>query len=279
MNRHGYSDLELTSPTASITMNRFAMFNFSTICVVVLLAFAGASSAAPIPRDAGKGDSTPDLKLFFETVSKAVKDEKWPAEADEKKLTNTTRIAFERMLKAAGEKERQLPVDFSKLLKEDAVKEFKTRPLNERFLIAETVRTATARDSIIYASGDVQITNASNCIIVGKNVRCTVASNCVIIAGEYLRVLSSRRRNNEDGSVLLAGQWIRATSMAGTICHVIRPTGLPNPDDARVPGDGPHPAIRTNTAENVIFLNDQDQTRASGAKDCNYSPQKNQIVK
>jgi hypothetical protein len=67
--------------------------------------------------------------------------------------------------------------------------------------------------------------------------------------------------------------------MFASICHVIRPGGQPAPDEAKGAGNQPQPAIRTNQADGVIFLNEQDQTGANGPKNCTYLPQKTPLVK
>ncbi len=260
-------------------MNRFVIPAFATVCGAAILALAGgASSAAPVPKDAGKNDPTPDLKAVFDTVSKTVKDEKWPAEADEKILRGTVQQVFERALKAADQKGRKLPVDFGTLTKATVAKEIKDKSLDGGFVIAGDVRVPKIRDSVIFASGKVQVTNARNCVIIGQNVRCDVVDNCVIIAGDYVRLTQARRQDGEDGSVLIAGQWIRTARMDGTICHVVRPGGLPAPDE-KLDDIMVYPPIRTNGAKNVIFLNEGTATRANTLQNCTYLPQKTPIAK
>lgn len=247
---------------------------------VAVALFAGAVSAAPVPKDAGKGDPTPDLKAFSVLVEKAVKAQKWPEEADEKTLRATAEVVFNRALKAADQKGRDLPVDFPKLTKADVEQNYKKTSVDGAFIVAEDVRITGAKNCVIFASGDVQITGATNCVIVAKNVRCTVVDNCVVVASEYVQLNSADgRKNAGDRSVLVAGSWIRTTSMEGTICHVLRPTGLPPPDEAKLAGNRPHPAVRTNRADGVVFLNAQEDTGANGPKNCTYLPQKTPLAK
>jgi hypothetical protein len=246
---------------------------------VLLAALAGGVSAAPVPKGAGANNPTPDLKAFFDTAGKAVKDEKWPVEADEKLLRDTARAIFERATKAAEQKDRKLPVEFDKLTKLDVVGEHKADSLDGNFLIAKDVQVRIAKNSVIFASGDVQITSAQNCVIVAQNVRCTGVENCAVVAGEFFRVTSAGRPNGGDGSVVVAGQWIRATRLDGTICHVLRPGSAASPEDLKFRLPGPHPAIRTNGADNVTFLNAQEETGANGPKNCTYLPQKTPIAK
>jgi hypothetical protein len=247
-------------------MKPFAIGAFTVACVALLL--AGAGRAAPVPKDAGKVEPTPDLKAFFDAIGTAVKAEKWPAEADEKKLRDTARVVFERALKAAEHKERKLPVDFEKLTKADVAAEYKQVQLNGGFVIAGDVQITSAKDSVIFASGDVQLTTASNCVIVARNVRCTSANNCTVVAGEYIRATGTDQRKGGEVSVLVAGQWIRVTVMNGSVCHVLRPGVLPAPDEAKLLLNGPHPAIRVTVATNVTYLNAQDETTATRATDC-----------
>ena len=262
-----------------MTRVRFLTTVLAAVAAVFVAFTGGATTAAPVPKGAGQNNPTPDLKTVFDTVGKAVKDEKWPAEADEKKLRDTARVIFERATKAAEQKDRKLPVEFEKLNKADVVKEFKNANLDGNCVIAGEVRITRAKDCVIFAEGDVQITHASNCVIVAKNVRCTVVENCVVVAGDYSRLTSARRPNGGDGSVLVAGQWIRTTGMDGTVCHVLRPSGLPSPDEGKFGRNLPHPAIRTNGADNVIFLNAMEETGANGPKNCTYLPQKTPIAK
>ncbi len=257
-------------------MSRLVIGGFAAVLLAIV---GGASSAAPVPKDAGKSDPTPELKVVFDTVGKAVKDEKWPAEVDEKKLRDTARIVFDRTLKAAEQKERKLPADFDKLTKADVAKEYKAATLTGGFVVAGDVRIASAKDSAIFASGDVQITHARNCVIVAQNVRCTVVEDCTVIAGEYIRLNGADKLKDKERCVLVAGQWIRTTTMDGTVCHVLRPGILPSPDEGKFNGNQPHPAIRTNGAKGVIFLNAKEETGANGPQDCTYLPQKNPIAK
>jgi hypothetical protein len=249
----------------------------AAVCAVVV-ATATNTTAAPVPKDAGKADPTPDLKRFFDAAGKAVESEKWPEEKDEKMLRDTTRVIFERATKAAEQKDRKLPVDFENLTKVDMAKEYRQPLLENGFVITGDARVTSAKNSVIFATGDVQITSATNCVIVAKNVRCTVVDNCVVVAGDYIRVTGARPREKDGpGSVLVAGQWIRATGLDSTICHVIRPGKLPPPDNKGVTTD--QPAIRTNSAKGVIYLNERSDTSGRDPDQQTYSPPKNPIAK
>jgi hypothetical protein len=265
-------------------MSRFATCGFA----VMLLMLAGSvSAAAPVPKDAGKGDEVPNLKTVFDIATKAVKDEKWPAEADEKKLKDTAQKVLTRMLKAAEPKERGLPVNFEKLKKLDVSKEYKNANLESAFVIAGVVRGPSVKDSVIFATGDVEILIATNCVIIAPNVNCGRFQNCTVVAGECIRVISVRpRQQGEPGSVLVAGQWIRARGLDDAICHVLRPGNVPDPDEAmRKLEMKKYPAICVNRAENVIFLNATEDiganelTVAVSPQNCTYLPQKNLIAK
>lgn len=247
-------------------------------CVALLVA------AAPVPKDASKGDPTPDLKAFFTAVGKAVENEKWPAEADEKLLRDTARVIFERATKAAEQKDRKLPVDFEKLKKLDVSKECKNANLESAFVIAGVVRGPSAKDSVIFATGDVSIARATNCVIVARNVRRGLFHNCVVVADECIRANSARpRQQGEAGSVLVAGQWIRATVLDDAICHVLRPGILPTPDEVEFELNQT-PAIAINRAVNVIFLNAMEDTGviaglAATPQNCTYSTPKTPIAR
>ncbi|MBN9119277.1 MAG: hypothetical protein J0I06_08970 [Planctomycetes bacterium] len=245
----------------------------------MLLALAGApGAAAPVPKGAGKSDPVPDLKTVFDTVSKAVKDEKWPAKADEIKLKDTARAVFGRVLKAAEQTERGLPVDFEKLKKLDVVEKFSADTVENEFVIADEVCVGGAKNAVLFASGTAQIAVAQRCIIVGRNVKCANTRNCVIISGGYVRLLSDRPGDDKNGSVLVAGQWIRAAALEGTICHVLHPGGRQPPDEVKFAGNRLQPAILTAGAEKVIFLNARDDTDPGVFTNCLHVPQKNPIA-
>lgn len=256
-----------------MTRIRFLSALMALACVAVVV------GAAPVPKDAGKSDPTPDLKAFFALVKKTVESEKWPAEADEKLLRDTARVIFERTMKAAEQKDRKPPVGFEELTRLDVVTDYKGENLDGHFLIAKDVQVTTAKNSVIFANGNVKITSATNCVIVAPNVRCTVVDECVIVAGEYIRLTGARRGDGKDGSVLVAGQWIRTTSMDGTICHVARPGTVPAPDEGKLAGRLPQPAVRTNGARNVIFLNAVEDTGANRPVNCTYLPLKTPLAK
>ena len=247
-------------------------------CAAIIALASDAGMAAPIPKERRRDDPA-NLKAFFAAIGKVVQDGKWPSAADEKKLLDSPRVVCEIMLRAAKQKERPLPVDVEKLVRKDIVREYKETGLNNGFVITENLRVTGARDSVIIASGDVQITSARNCVIVGQNVRITSVDDCVIVAGEYIRLTGANRRNGSAGSVLVAGHWIRTTVMDGTICHVLEPTGQPAPDGIQRPGTPPVPAISTNQAKDVIYLNDRTDTQGSNADQQTYIPQKTPVAK
>jgi hypothetical protein len=260
-------------------MIRFALCGFVTVCGAVLLALAGgAGVAAPVPRDAGKNDPTPDFKAIFDVVAKAVQDEKWPTEADEKQLKDAPRVVFEGALKAAGQKQRRLPVSFEKLTRADVVKEYKRPSVRNALVIAGNVRVTDAQDSVIFASGDVKLGGALNCVIVARNVCANGVDNSVIVAGEFIGLTASERTKDGDRSVLVAGQWISATELDGTICHVLRPGNRPSPEDRPRIG-AVFRAIQTNVAKDVIYLNARADTSGSAPDQQTYLPLKDPIAK
>jgi hypothetical protein len=241
---------------------------------------ASASSAAPIPKDAGTGDATPELKPFFDAVGKAVEAERWPAETDEQLFRGTARGIFMRATKAAEQKDRKLPVEFEKLTKADVVKEYQKDRLDNGFVIAGDVKVRFASDSVIFASGKAEVTHAGNCIIIAKNVKCAGATDCLVVAGEYANV-TVVQTNVKDGytSVVVAGQWIRSVILNDAICHVIRPGKLPPPEFTPTPTNTPYPAIKNNRARNVVYLNERADTSGKDADQQTYAPPKNPIAK
>lgn len=256
-------------------MNRLVLATFVT-CAMALA--GGTGAAAPVPKETGKTDPTPDLKPFFAVVGKAVETGKWPAEADEKQLRETARAIFERATTAAGQKDRKLPVEFKDLDKSDVAKELKGAKVERAFVIAGEVQLGVAKDSVIFASGNVQVTRATNCVIVAKSLRATDADNCVVVAGDYIRASGADRKNREDGSVLIAGRLIRVTGARGAICHVTHPAlGQQFPDEK--PGDPAAPPIRLTTANAVTVLNAAEHWKAATNKNSTAVVPKTPIVK
>jgi hypothetical protein len=268
-------------------MTRCVVCGFVAVCAMFVALGTPRTTAAPVPKGAGTGEATPDLKLFFDTADKAVKAEKWPGADDEKIMRWTPEKVFARALKAAEQKQRKLPVDFAKLKKLDVSKECKNANLESAFVIAGVVRGRSVKDSVIFATGDVEILDATNCVIVAPNVSCGRFQNCTVVAGECIRANSARpRKQGEAGSVLVAGQWIRARELDDAICHVLRPGNLPDPDEAMFKlNQNKYPAICTNAVKNVIFLNAMEDiganelTVAVPPQNCTYAPPKNPIAK
>ena len=252
--------------------------------VAVVVVCAGAASAlvprgvaAPIPKDAGKVDPTPDLKAFLAAVGRAVEKGKWPAAAEEKQLRETVKGVFEGAVKAANQKDRKLPVDFDKLLRADVAARYDAPEVEGAFVIAGDVRLTSARNSVVFATGKVHITRATGCVIVAREVRCTGAPDCVIVASEYVRVDAAKKRTEGSGPMLVAGHWVRASVLEDAVCHVLKPAHAPPPDELQ--RNPPHTAVRTRKATRVNFLNAAEDTRANGPESCTYSPPKTPIAK
>lgn len=262
-------------------MNRFVRCGTVLAIVTALAALVGGARttiAAPVPKGAGKADPTPDLTAVFDTTRKAVKAEKWPDEDDESLLKNSARVIFERALKAADQKARPLPVDFDKLTKLDVTAEY-AQPLDGKFLITGTVVRGTAKNSVIFASERVQLTIVENCVIVAPTVRVSTAYNCTIIAGDHLRLLSSRKRPTGEGSVLVAGQWLRASILEDAVCHVIKPGTDPAPDDPKGANGAKFLAIQTARATRAVFLNAKEEARITQETDITFSAPKFPLAK
>jgi hypothetical protein len=233
---------------------------------LALAALAGSTTAAaPVPKDAPKAEAAPDLKPVFEAVEKAAKGGKWPAEKDEKLLREAARAVFERATDAAGQKGRKFPVDFQAVAKSDVVKELKGGRVAGAFVIAGKVELTAAKDSVIFATGDVQVTRATNCVIFAKSLRANAADNCLIVAGDSIRAVGADRRDREEGSVLVAGRLIRVTGARGAICHVIHPS-LGQQFPGEEVGDPASPPIRLTTANAVTVLNAAEHWKAATNK-------------
>lgn len=251
-----------------------------------------APAAAPVPKGAEANGAAPDLKLALDAAARAVKANKWPGADDEKLLLATARQVFDLAHKAADLKPRPLPADAAKLAKLDVTEHHEPkagaagvagRTLDGRFLVCGAAKGGPVKNSVVFASGDVQFTTATNSVIVGKNVRLTSATNCAVIAGEYLRLSSARKGPDGEGSVLVAGQWLRGSTLTGAVCHVVRPTGLPIPDDAVLAGAPPgrSPAVRAGSAPGTAFLNDPADVSvtAKARADTKFLPPKAPIAK
>jgi hypothetical protein len=248
-------------------MTRFAL---TAALVAALGALGSAGSAAPVPKGAEQRSAAPDIQRTLDAVARAVKAQKWPDAEEEKQLLAFAQQVLNNVHKAADLKERALPADATKLAKLDVLERYEpqagagaaglaaVRALDGKFLLCGSAKGSIVRNSVVFASGDVQFTTATNCVIVGKNVRLTSATNCTVIAAEYLR-LSSARKIGDEGSVLVAGRWLRGLSIPGSLCHVVKPTGEPMPDDPLNPLGAPAgraPAIRTSSANGALILND-----------------------
>lgn len=248
----------------------------SFIIAMVFVISSESLAAAPIPAQALK-DQPVELKKVQDILDKAVKAGKWPGAADEIKLKDAIQKCMERTLRAVEMEERKLPADWTKLEKTDVAAEHLEGGVMGRTVIAGDVQGTSASNSIILATGDVKFTVLSNCIVIGKNVRFTGARGSLVVADELIRGTSARDQpNGKDGSILIAGQWIRMTGASGAVCHVIRPGVNPSPEDK---GVGPFTAIRMTSAERVLFLNEPDHIQLNRNRDNTMKPAKPAIAK
>ncbi len=274
-------------------MTRFAL-------TAALAAALGAlGSAAPVPKGAENRNAAPDINRTLEAVARAVKAQKWPDAEEEKQLLAFAQQVLNNVHKAADLKERALPVDATKLAKLDVTDHYEVkavppagggfpaaagRTLEGKFLICGSAKGGIVRNSVVFASGDVQFTTGYDSIIVGKNVRVTGMTNCVLIGSDYVRVSTSRVGKDGGGNVLVAGQWLRGVTLTGALCHVVKPTGAPFPDDPVNPALAPagrSPAIRGTTATGAVFLNDPADVTVTGkaATEQKYVTPKTPIAK
>lgn len=182
-------------------MTRFAL---TAALAAALGALAPVGSAAPVPKGAEANGAAPDLKLALDAAARAVKAQKWPSADDEKQLLAFAQQVFDLAHKAADLNGRALPADAAQLAKLDVLEQYEpkagpgaaglaARNTEGKFLICGSAKGGIVRNSVVFASGDVQFTTATNSVIVGKNVRLTSATNCAVIAGEYLRLSRDRK--------------------------------------------------------------------------------------
>jgi hypothetical protein len=257
-------------------MTRFAL---TAALAAALGALAPDGSAAPVPKGAENRNTAPDLKLALDAVARAVKAQKWPNADDEKLLLDSALRVLNNAQKAADLKEGALPADLTKLGKLDVMEHYElkvvppagggfvaARNTENKFIVCGSAKGSIVKNSVVFASGDIQFTTAYDSVIVGKNVRVTGLTNCVLISTDYARVSTSRQRNDGDRNVLIAGQWLRGVTLTGAVCHVVKPTGAPFPDDPVIPNVLPArgPAIRGSTATGAIFLNDAAEVSVTG---------------
>jgi hypothetical protein len=277
-------------------MTRIAL---GAVFAAALGALAPAGSAAPVPKGAENRNTAPDIKLTLDAVARAVKAQKWPEAEEEQALRAFAQQVLNNVQKAAELKERALPADASKLAKLDVLDHYEVKvgaaagggavPLAARttegkFIICGSAKGGIVRNSVVFASGDVQFTTGYDSVIVGKNVRVTGMTNCVLIASDYLRLSTSRVGKDGGGNVLVAGQWLRGVTLTGALCHVVKPTGAPMPDDPVNPAGAPagrSPAIRGSTATGAVFLNEAAEVSltAKAQADTKYVTPKAPIAK
>lgn len=244
------------------------MFRLASLFV----AFVGGASliAAPIPKVKSK-DTVPDLGEMYDRVGKIVKAGKWPAQDEEKALADTVTGVFQRMVKAAGQKERELPVaidGLQKLVVEGLSHEVSRE---NQFVIAGRARSTGMKNCMVFAD-EIQCTSAVDCILVGKTVRCTSIQNCVIVAEESIQLTVAKEGN----SVLCAGQWIRANQLANVLCHIVNPSNAPAPRNLF---GGESVAIRCTRGKDSVFLNEKSDFKATSAENSQHLPQKDSIAK
>jgi hypothetical protein len=253
--------------------------NRSTVAfaaVIVLVALRPSiANAAPALKSEAKSDIA-DLTQLHALIAEAVKDGKWPSEADQKKCRDAIRALVQQVAARSGVPERKLPVEFDQVEKADVGPTFKQTRVQRRFVIAGEVQATSAEDSVIFASDVARFTSVTNCIIVGKTVRFTGASNSIVIASEFVRGTGVDPRSpEEDRSIIVAGKWIRFTVADGAICHVLHPAAGPAPDE---PKGFSNKAIALNSARKVIFLNGANDVQAR-LTDCHFVEVKSPLQK
>jgi hypothetical protein len=239
-------------------------------CGAVFLALAGA--AAPVPKEVA-ADEPADLKSLHALIAKAVKDEKWPSEADEKKIRATFDKLLARISKAGDLEDVKLPADFDTLKKSEVTKLYVNpgkQAATKAFIITGGTALTTASSSVILASGDVDVLRGDNCVIVGRKVRFELLVGSVVIASEGIKgtavtapVPKDRRPGLQDRplAMMIAGEWMRVNVANGAVCHVLRPSTTGAPDD---PKGSQLPAITLNTSGDTLLLNKEDDLKTGG---------------
>jgi hypothetical protein len=245
---------------------RFRYWALVLAIVTALGPCATRLTAAPALKGEAKSDTLSPDRLV-ELAARAVRDGKLPA-ADEQKVRDSVRNLLQRVTKAADADNATLAVEFNRLERPSVERSFEKVRVANAFVVAGDVRGTAATDSVIVASGEIKFTSVTNCVLVGKTVRFTGARNCVVVATEFIRGTGVDLGKDDAGrSVLVSGQWIRLTSAAGAICHVLRPGTDPAPDDPR---GMPSPAIRMTSARDVVFLNLATDVRTTSQKNCRH---------
>ena len=104
-----------------------------------------------------------------------------------------------------------------------------------------------------------------------------MAKNCVIIADEFVRGTSLNGNAKEKTTgMVVAGKWIRLTSVTGAVCHVLHPGTEPTPDDPK--GVDPAP-IRITSPKEVVFLNKVDDAKVTVKADSRWIEPKTPLAK
>jgi hypothetical protein len=240
-----------------------------TLVVAALLGLA-----APPPK--AKAEEVVDLGALHTLIRKAAGSTEPISDADAEKLESTVKLLLERAVKAADLPARKLPVLFKELNRAPAAVKIDETQVAKQFLVAKEVRITSATNSVIVASGNVRFTRLQNCVVIAKNVQATGIEDSIVIAEELVRMTTARRQQGQEGSLLLGGKWVHGTGASGAICYVLHP-GTESPPDR--PREANSPAVRFNTAADLVILNREDQWKANGPVNCRTIDLKSQIAK
>jgi hypothetical protein len=258
----------------------YRSWRHGTLTVALLLASgfgarpAVAAPALKTPDPAADGIA--DLTAAHALMERAVEAGKLAA-ADERRLLDTVRQLQATLRKAADLPAAELPVGPDGLDRGDLAKAVRQANVRRTMVVAGDVEGTVARDAIILASGTVKFTILERCVVLGHTVRFTRATACVIAAAEFVRGTGvDPGPGGKAESIIVAGKWLRATSVSGAVCHIRRPGDDPAPDD---PKAVPAKAIRLTQAKGVIFLNRPDDVATNGKSDCRWVEMKSPPVK
>jgi hypothetical protein len=242
------------------------------ILVVARAAFAAPALKKPDPKD----QSVANLTALHALIENAIKDGKWPSDADERRALDAVRILHNSTHKQIELTPEKLPVEVAQTEKADIAKEFKKGNCERLFVLAGDVQGTAARNSIIFAAGQVKFTVIENCIVVGEAVQFTTMKNSIIIASKYVRGTGIIKSDHPKAkAVIVSGQWLRVTSASGAICHILRPGSDPAPDDPK----GLANPIRMTGAREVCFLNRPEDVKTTSSTDCRFIELKAPLAK
>jgi hypothetical protein len=243
--------------------------------LIISVIAANPVRSAPPPKT-NPEPTVADLSSARSILKKAADSGSWPSAEDETSVLKTIQLLSDLMCKAADVPTRKSPVTRDDLERLSVTNRFDQNECKKSIVIAKDGRITAASDSIILATGDVQITSIKNCIVFAKNVRITGISNGVVVAEDFLRATGADKLADGSGSLLVGGRWVQLTGAEGAICHVVKPGTDPPPDRN---WEKSSPAVRMTSAKNIIILNAAEHWKATSESNCKTIELKTPITK